>query len=103
MSERLVLKDAQIVKLTHYPGEDGDTQVLGVRALLTRPLASQLKCHDNCFAENGMPRHFVDLSLTGLVIEQCEVDIDGQVLLASRVQSFKVGRPKTKSETDASL
>jgi hypothetical protein len=102
-SRRLVLKDTQIVQLAQYPGEDGDTQVLAVRALLSRPLAQELGCHDNCFAENGMPRHFVDLSPKGLVIENCEVDLDGEVLLASRVQSFKVGRPSTQSETDASL
>lgn len=100
---RLVLKDTTIIKLTQYPGENSDTHVLGVRSLLTRPLAEQLGCHDNCFAENGMPRHFVDLSLTGLTIESCEVDLDGQVLLASKVQSFKIGRPKTQSESGASL
>ena len=103
MPERLVLKDTQIVKLTQYPGEDGDSQVLGVKAILTRPLATQLGCHDNCFAENGMPRHFVDLKLTGLVIVNCEVVLDGDSLLAHKVQNFKVGRPKTQSETDPSL
>jgi hypothetical protein len=103
MSERLILKDTQIVKLSQYPGEDTDTQVLGVRALLTRPLAQHLGCHDNCFGPNGLPRHFVDLKLTDLVIENCEVDLDGQVLLASKVQNFKVGRPSTQSESDASL
>jgi hypothetical protein len=42
-SRRLVLKDTQIVQLAQYPGEDGDTQVLAVRALLSRPLAQELQ------------------------------------------------------------
>jgi hypothetical protein len=53
MSERLILKDTKLVKRTMYPGEDGCSQVLSIRSLLTRPLAEQLKCHDNCFSENG--------------------------------------------------
>jgi len=98
------LKDTQIVRLTQYPGEDGGTQVLSVRALLDRTLAQHLSCHDNCFAENSMPRHFVDLKLTGLVIQNCEVDLDGSVLLADKVSNFAVGRPKkAASDTDPSL
>src|ERR1035438_4718467 len=104
MSEHLILKDTKLVNRTQYPGEGGVSQVLRIRALLNRPLAEQLKCYDNCFAENGLPRQFVDLKLTGLVIEGCEVVLDAATtLLAHKVSNFAVGRPKEKSETDASL
>lgn len=36
--EQLILKDTKLVKLCHYPATDGATQVLSVRALLTRTL-----------------------------------------------------------------
>jgi hypothetical protein len=103
MSERqLILKDAQIVRLSKYPGADGTTFVLAIRALLTRTLANQLKCHDLCFAENGMPRQFGQLKLNEL-IENCEVVIGVDTLMADSASHFNIARPKKASEHNASL
>lgn len=102
MAERLILKDTKLVRLTKYPGEDGTTFVLSVRALLTRTLASQLKCRNLCFAENDMPRRFGTIKLDEK-IENCAVVIGGGELMATSVSHFAIGRPKEASETDASL
>ncbi len=99
---KLTFKDTKIVHLSRYPGEDGVTQVLKVRALLTRTLAEQLKCHDLCFAANNMPRRFDSLKLTER-IDGCEVVLDGATWLANSAHGFRVGRPKDASETDGSL
>src|ERR1019366_8777788 len=103
MPERLILNDTRIVQLVERPGEECVTQVLRIRALLDRTLARQLNCHDNCFAENEMPRRFVDLKLKGLEIEACGVYLDGQEMLAETVSSFVVGRPSEETSTDPSL
>jgi hypothetical protein len=99
---KLIFKETKIVHLNRYPGEDGVTQVLKIRALLTRPLAEQLNCHDLCFAENKMPRRFDSLKLAEK-IDQCEIVLDKDTWLANTASGFHIGRPKEASETDASL
>lgn len=99
---RLIFKEAKIVKLTGYPGVDGSTQVLNIRALLTRTLAEQLKCHSLCFNENNMPRRFDILKLTEK-IENVEVVFDVGTWLANSATKFKIGHPKEASQTDPSL
>ncbi len=104
MRQRLILKDAKLVKLAKYPGDETTTQVLNVRALFTLALAEQLKCRELCFDEKGVPRRFEKLKLTQ-TIEDCEVLFgeNPETLLANEVSHFSVGRPKEATETNASL
>lgn len=99
---RLILKEAKIIKLTGYPGVDGSSQVLNIRALLTRPLADQLKCRSLCFGDNNMPRRFDAVKLTE-EIEGCEIVFAAGSWIANKVNKFKIGHPKEATETDPSL
>jgi hypothetical protein len=98
---KITFKDCQIVDLAKYPGEDGPTQVLQLRALLTRPLASILRCDGICFTDSNMPRRFKKVTLLAK-IEDAEINMPIGTYGADLL-NFSVAPPARKSKTDASL
>jgi hypothetical protein len=97
---KLVLKDCTIEQLNRYPGEEGVTQVLKVKALLTRTLAGQLRCQGLCFAENNMPRRFEDFIKLPLGhMGACNIDLGaGTAFAANQARGFRVKHAKENGD-----
>jgi hypothetical protein len=100
---KLKLKDATIVNLTKYPGEEACTQVLVLAALLTPPIAEKLKCREACYTDEGVPRKFDAYPSPAVRISGADVLMGDTSARANLIHKFKIAQPKAGGETDTSL
>ena len=100
---KLKLKEAKILKLTKYPGENGTTQVLEVAANLTPPLAEQFRCREACYTDEGVPRHFEAYPSPALRINGGDVVLGDLTARAKLIHKFKIVQPKTGGNNDVTL
>ncbi len=100
---KLKLKDAHIVSLTKYPGEEKTTQVLILSALLTPPIAEKLRCREACYNAEGVPRKFDSYPSPAIRIEGADVLLGDAGYRTNLIHKFKIAQPKTGGETDTTL
>ncbi len=99
---KLKLKDARIIQLTKYPGEENTTQVLVLAGLLTPPIAEKLKVRE-CYDEKGVPRHWDSYPSPGVRIQGADVLLGDTSARSNLIHKFKIAQPKSGGDNDVSL
>lgn len=101
LREQLPLTDAKIVSITWYPTQEGDSNVLLVKAPLTPDLAQRLQCDAMVFDLDWNARQFEGAIGLTKQMSDCEISVPGvPVLRPDLVWKIKVSHSKTKKPNE---
>jgi hypothetical protein len=100
---RIKIKNARIVNLKRFPGDEQVTQTVELAAVLTPPIAEKLRCRDGCYDENGVPRNFRKWPSPNIQIKSADVSLGELSAHANLVHCFNITQPGTGNDTTLEL